>query len=79
MPFGDTANWATGGCPFAHARLGNCRLPKSPGRNMSCLMQRVKDESARLWYIRATLENGWSRNTLAMMIDTHAYDAKGKR
>lgn len=30
------------------------------------LLDRVKDPETRLWYIHKTIENGWSRNVLAL-------------
>lgn len=37
------------------------------------LIERVKDLPTRLWYMDKTLEQGWSRDTLAAMIknDVH--------
>jgi predicted nuclease of restriction endonuclease-like (RecB) superfamily len=42
------------------------------------LMARVKNPSARLWYMRQTLAQGWSRNVLAMMIEACARERQGK-
>jgi predicted nuclease of restriction endonuclease-like (RecB) superfamily len=42
------------------------------------LMQKVKDLSTRLWYMRQTLAQGWSRNVLALMIDGRAHLRQGK-
>lgn len=33
------------------------------------ILQKVKDPDDRLWYARKTIENGWSRNILAMQIE----------
>ncbi|KAA3604370.1 MAG: DUF1016 domain-containing protein [Planctomycetota bacterium] len=41
------------------------------------LMQRVKDPSERVWYIRACIEHGWSRNVLEMQIETGLYRRRG--
>jgi predicted nuclease of restriction endonuclease-like (RecB) superfamily len=41
-------------------------------------MQRVKDRVARLWYMRQTLTNGWSRNVLLMMIQSESHRRQGK-
>ena len=41
------------------------------------LMDKVKDEQKRLWYIKKTLENGWSRNVLALQIDNDLYGRLG--
>jgi predicted nuclease of restriction endonuclease-like (RecB) superfamily len=42
------------------------------------LMESVKDLPARLWYMRQTLAQGWSRNVLAVMIDGRAHLRQGK-
>ncbi len=42
------------------------------------LMQRVKDRATRIWYAGATLANGWSRNILAMQIESGAHLRQGK-
>lgn len=42
------------------------------------LLEQVKDPKARLWYLRQTLENGWSRNILALQIRNEAYQRQGK-
>lgn len=42
------------------------------------LMEKAKDLPARLWYMRATLEQGWSRNALAAMIQSEAHRRQGQ-
>jgi predicted nuclease of restriction endonuclease-like (RecB) superfamily len=42
------------------------------------LMTRVKDPATRCWYMRAAIENGWSRNILLMQIETAAHHRQGK-
>ena len=42
------------------------------------LLEKVKDLPTRLWYMRQTLEHGWSRNVLALMIDSRAHQRVGK-
>lgn len=42
------------------------------------LMQKVKDISNRIWYIEKTIENGWSRDTLSLMIKSNAHKRHGK-
>jgi predicted nuclease of restriction endonuclease-like (RecB) superfamily len=32
------------------------------------LLEKLKDEQLRLWYARQSIENGWSRNILAIQI-----------
>jgi len=42
------------------------------------ILQKVKDPDDRLWYARKTIENGWSRNILAMQIESKAHQRQGK-
>ena len=48
-----------------------------PWGHHALLMEKVKDESVRLWYMRQTLVQGWSRNVLALMIDTGLHARQG--
>ena len=41
-------------------------------------MEKVKDLPTRLWYMQQTLEQGWSRNVLALMIDDQVHRRTGK-
>ncbi len=34
------------------------------------LLDKVKNVDERLWYIKQTVANGWSRNVLVMQIET---------
>jgi len=42
------------------------------------LIERVKDLSARFWYMRQTLAQGWSRNVLALTIDSGVHLRQGQ-
>lgn len=37
------------------------------------ILEKVKDPKAREYYLRASVENGWSRNVLVHQIETNAY------
>lgn len=41
------------------------------------LLSKLKDSPTRLWYAEKALENGWSRNVLAMQIGTGAHKRLG--
>lgn len=41
-------------------------------------MQKVKDLATRYWYMERTLANGWSRDFLALQIDSRAHSRHGK-
>jgi predicted nuclease of restriction endonuclease-like (RecB) superfamily len=42
------------------------------------LMQRIKEPSVRFWYMEQTIQNGWSRDTLGLMIKSGAHKRQGK-
>lgn len=42
------------------------------------ILDHVKDLQEREWYVRATLENGWSRNVLVLQIESGLYRRMGK-
>ncbi len=42
------------------------------------LMEKVKSPDERLWYIRKTIEHGWSRNVLVHQIESGLYHRQGK-
>ncbi len=50
----------------------------SPWGHLIRLLQRIKDPATRLWYIKAGVEYGWSRNVLEMQIDARAHERHGK-
>ena len=41
------------------------------------LLEKLQSEDQRLWYARAALEYGWSRNILAIQIDTRLLERQG--
>jgi predicted nuclease of restriction endonuclease-like (RecB) superfamily len=42
------------------------------------ILDSVKSRSEREWYIRQTVENGWSRNILVHQIESGLYNRRGK-
>lgn len=42
------------------------------------LLEKVKDENDRMWYIKKTIENGWSRNVLLHWIDSGLHKREGQ-
>jgi len=41
------------------------------------LIQKLKDLPTRLWYARQAIAQGWSRDTLTLMIKSHTHDRQG--
>ncbi|KVU40676.1 hypothetical protein WK69_24100 [Burkholderia ubonensis] len=48
-----------------------------PWFHLCTLLDKVKDPADRDWYAGKSLEHGWSRNVLAMQIDTQAHTRAG--
>jgi predicted nuclease of restriction endonuclease-like (RecB) superfamily len=42
------------------------------------LIEKLKGIAERLWYLRGTIENGWSRNVLALQIESRLHERQGK-
>ena len=46
------------------------------GHNIQ-IISKIKSYEGRLWYIQKTIENGWSRNVLALHMDGKLYERQG--
>jgi predicted nuclease of restriction endonuclease-like (RecB) superfamily len=53
-------------------------VAKIPWGHNILLMEKVKDLPARRWYMEQTIEQGWSRDTLAAMTKSNAYARQGQ-
>lgn len=53
-------------------------VAKTPWGHNILLMEKVKDLTARSWYMRQTIEQGWSRDVLNLMIGSRAHERQGK-
>jgi len=42
------------------------------------LLDKVKDQPEREWYVQETINNGWSRNVLVHWIESDLYERQGK-
>lgn len=51
---------------------------KLPWYHHCVLLEKVKDEKERMWYMHKSAENGWSRNILVLQIETDLYHRSGK-
>lgn len=45
-----------------------------PWGHIVTLLDRIKEQKSRNWYIKKTIENGWSRNVLVHQIETNLYE-----
>ena len=49
-----------------------------PWGHICTIIDKVTEEQKRTWYVRKTIENGWSRNVLNIQIKTNLYAREGK-
>ena len=49
-----------------------------PWRTNLTLLEKLKEPDLRLWYARKTIENGWSKNILAVQVDTKLHKRIGQ-
>ncbi len=63
-------------CP--DARKVKQLVSQLPWGHVIRLLQRVKEPAAREWYIRNSIEHGWSRSILELQIDARAHQRHGK-
>lgn len=62
--------------PQAVAKIETLIFQLPWGHNI-LLIEKVKDQQQRLFYMQRSLEQGWSRNTLEMMCDSQLYLREG--
>jgi len=53
-------------------------VAKIPWGHNILLLEKVKDLPIRLWYMQQTIEHGWSRDVLGLMIKNNAHKRRGK-
>jgi predicted nuclease of restriction endonuclease-like (RecB) superfamily len=64
--------------PQAVALFPAALLQSLPWGHHAELMAKIKDLPTRRWYMQAAVENGWSRNILAMQIESAAHNRQGR-
>jgi predicted nuclease of restriction endonuclease-like (RecB) superfamily len=69
-----------GGLPVAALQSGfpAALLLMVPWGHHALLMEKVKDGAARQWYMRAAVENGWSRDLLQQHIQSASHQRVGR-
>jgi predicted nuclease of restriction endonuclease-like (RecB) superfamily len=60
------------------AQIAQPLVAQLPWAHNVVLIQKIKDPPIRHWYARQTLSEGWSRNTLALMIKSKAHERQGR-
>ena len=64
--------------PVAKSPDDSSLLWQLPWGHHALLIAKVKSMDARIWYMHQTLVQGWSRNTLALQIDSRAHARQGQ-
>ena len=69
--------------PQAVAQIGHHEILQQlvaqiPWGHNILLMEKVKDLSSRLWYMQQTIEQGWSRDVLGLMIKNATHKRQGE-
>ena len=53
-------------------------VAKLPWAHNVILLEKCKDQDVRVWYANAALEYGWSRDVLALQIDSKLHERQGR-
>jgi predicted nuclease of restriction endonuclease-like (RecB) superfamily len=62
----------------AHPEFGQQPVDQLPWGHNVVLLSKLKDDRQREWYIRACIQNGWSRAVLEAQIATRLHERQGK-
>ena len=57
--------------------IGQQLVDQIPWSHNMVVLQQIKGIEARRWYIKKTIENGWSRNVLILQIESQLYERQG--
>ena len=72
------ADVAIGKQPVSQLKNMKQIVSQLPWGHNILLMQRIEDIDVRLWYMKQIIQNGWSRDTLGLMIKSGAHLRQGK-
>lgn len=59
-------------------RIVQRTVAQLPWRSNLALLDMLSDSKTRLWYAQKTIENGWSRDVLALQIESDLHKRQGK-
>ncbi|MFA5215327.1 YhcG family protein [Sulfuricurvum sp.] len=62
---------------YANDEIGQLSVAQIPWTHNIILIQKIKDKELRYWYIQKTLENGWSKDVLTLMIKSEVHKREG--
>jgi predicted nuclease of restriction endonuclease-like (RecB) superfamily len=64
--------------PAAQLAIADSLLWNIPWGHHGLLLARVNDLPTRIWYMQQTISQGWSRNSLSLMIGSRAHERQGQ-
>lgn len=64
--------------PTAVGEFDNNVILMIPWGHNAIIVEKLQDNKQRLWYAKKTLENGWSRASLTMWIESDLFGRQGK-
>ncbi|MFK7864209.1 MAG: YhcG family protein [Pseudohongiellaceae bacterium] len=57
--------------------IGQQLVDQIPWSHNMVILQQIKEPEVRIWYIKKTIENAWSRNVLVLQIESDLYERQG--
>lgn len=63
---------------YSDSKIVKQLVSQLPWGHIVRLLQRIKNPDTRHWYIKASIEHGWSRNILELQIDARTHERQGK-
>jgi predicted nuclease of restriction endonuclease-like (RecB) superfamily len=62
---------------YANDEIGQLSVAQIPWTHNIILIQKIKDKALRYWYMQKILQNGWSKDILALMIKSEVHKREG--
>lgn len=62
---------------YSEEEISQRSVDQLPWRHNIVLFTKLKERDLRFWYAQKALENGWSRDILAMQIESNLFDRQG--
>ncbi|MEO0768322.1 MAG: PDDEXK nuclease domain-containing protein [Cyanobacteria bacterium J06649_4] len=57
--------------------FGQQLVDQIPWSHNMVILQQIKEPEVRIWYVKKTIENAWSRNVLVLQIESDLYGRQG--
>lgn len=63
---------------YSESQIVKQLVSQLPWGHIIRLLQRIKEPDVRNWYVKASIEHGWSRNILEFQIDAQVHKRQGR-